>query len=402
VRVVVPAGSGTPTVTVTTPAGTTAAAPAAVFHYGTRPPETPVVETLSPPSGPGGTVVELTGRHLTGATVRVGGVAATATTCLATRCTATVPAGSGTDPVTVTTPGGQATASQRFTYDTSPPARPAVSRISPTSGTTTGGTKVTVTGSGLAGGRVQIGLRQVDATCSATTCTFTTPVSGTGPVHVRVTGDGGTSLRSSADVFTFAAPVTPVTLALTSAPSVVTAGGTGTVKGTLTTTSGARPVAGTRVWLQTRTPGTSTWKDTVSGLTTSTGTVALALKPVRTLEVQLRTGAVDGHAAATSGRRTVGCRAVVTATFSATTITKGSSSRLSGKVTPSYAGHQVFLQRRTSSGWTTVTSRTLSSTSGYTFTIKPTTRGTFTYRVRLPKDTRFWQSLSRERSLKVT
>ncbi|MFF2143667.1 IPT/TIG domain-containing protein, partial [Kitasatospora sp. NPDC058190] len=77
----------------------------------------PVLASVSPVSGAAGSVVTLTGSGFTGATaVRFGAVAVTAYLVLSdTRIAATVPAGSGTVQVTVTTPGGTSNG-VAFTY----------------------------------------------------------------------------------------------------------------------------------------------------------------------------------------------------------------------------------------------------------------------------------------------
>jgi subtilisin-like proprotein convertase family protein len=76
----------------------------------------PTVTGLSPTSGRVGQTVTLTGTAFTGATaVRFGGTPAAMFTVLsATQITAKVPAGAGTGPVAVSSPGGTGTSSQRF------------------------------------------------------------------------------------------------------------------------------------------------------------------------------------------------------------------------------------------------------------------------------------------------
>jgi uncharacterized repeat protein (TIGR03803 family) len=69
----------------------------------------PTIVSFSPPSGPVGTVVTLTGTGFTGATqVSFGGVKATFTVNSGTQITATVPTGAKTGTIAVTTVGGTA------------------------------------------------------------------------------------------------------------------------------------------------------------------------------------------------------------------------------------------------------------------------------------------------------
>jgi len=86
-----------------------------------------------------------------------------------------------------------------------------VTAISPKSGSTAGGTKVTITGSGflpIAGADMaEVGTKLVAATCTSTTkCTITTPKHAAGTVDIRVTAeDFALSAVSSADKFTYKA-----------------------------------------------------------------------------------------------------------------------------------------------------------------------------------------------------
>ncbi|EWS99695.1 hypothetical protein N865_21470 [Intrasporangium oryzae NRRL B-24470] len=68
---------------------------------------------------------------------------------------------------------------------------------------------------------------------------------------------------------------------------------------------------------------------------------------------------------------------------------------------PSHAGATVYLQRYVNGVWSTVTSRTLSSTSTYSFTIKPGLRTTYTYRVYRPADSGHLAGYSASKAFKV-
>ena len=85
------------------------------------------------------------------------------------------------------------------------PVAPTVTGISPSSGSTTGGTSVTITGTNLTGATgVKFGSTNISSFTidSATQITATAPA-GTGTVDVTVTTAGGTSATSSADQFTY-------------------------------------------------------------------------------------------------------------------------------------------------------------------------------------------------------
>ena len=205
----VPAGVNTVDVTVTTSLGTSAInRPGDQFTYTTL----PAVSGISPTSGPsvGGTSVTITGNNLAGASaVKFGGVPGAIVSNSPTTIVVTSPAGSGTVDVSVTTAAGSspASAADRFTYI--PPA-PTISGFTPTSGSTAGGTSVTISGTNLAGTTsVTFGTNAAAITAkTAGSITVTSPP-GTGLVALTVTTPGGTV--TSTAKFTYTPPVPTVT-----------------------------------------------------------------------------------------------------------------------------------------------------------------------------------------------
>jgi hypothetical protein len=155
----------------------------------------PTVTSISPNSGTinGGTVVSIMGTgFLAGATVSLGGTAATGVTVVnSTSITATTPAhAAGTVNVVVSNSDTQSgTLTQGFTYTTVSNPPPTLTGVSPASGTAAGGTAVTITGTGfLAGQTVSLGgtpARGVTVV-SSTTITATTPAHAAGAVDVVV------------------------------------------------------------------------------------------------------------------------------------------------------------------------------------------------------------------------
>jgi hypothetical protein len=84
--------------------------------------------------------------------------------------------------------------------------RPKVTGLSRTSGPRSGGTKVTITGSGFApGSTVRFGSTtgKKITVVSSTKITVVSPRHAAGRVHVTVKDSGGTSATSSADRYTF-------------------------------------------------------------------------------------------------------------------------------------------------------------------------------------------------------
>ncbi|HEV7926346.1 MAG TPA: IPT/TIG domain-containing protein [Verrucomicrobiae bacterium] len=178
----------------------------------------PSVTSVTPVSGPttGGTAITITGTNfVAGATVTLGGNAATAVTIVSsTKITATTPVGAaGAVSVKVTNTDGQiATLANAFTYSVPNPA-PTVSSVSPTAGPTNGGTALTITGANfIVGATVTLGSNAATAVAvvSSTTITATTPAGAAGAVSVKVTNSDGQS-ATLANGFTYIAPAPTVT-----------------------------------------------------------------------------------------------------------------------------------------------------------------------------------------------
>ena len=201
--------SGTVNVTVTTPGGTSALSAGDKFTYGVVP-VIPTVTGISPVSGPtaGGTAVNITGTGFTGATNVTFGTtpAPSFTVNSATSIKATSPAHAvGLVNITVTTPGGTSLIStaDRYTFTLSP-VTPTVTGISPTYGTTAGGTEVIVTGTTFTGA-TSVKFGSAAGTIIVNTGSLivvSSPANAAGTVDVTVTTPTGTSTTSPADRFT--------------------------------------------------------------------------------------------------------------------------------------------------------------------------------------------------------
>jgi hypothetical protein len=198
--------TGSHYIVVTGPGGTSALVSAAIYTYKVP---APAITGIAPSSGPlaGGTSVTITGSGFTGATkVSFGAVAATSFNVVsATQITAVSPAqAAGSHYIVVTGPGGTSALVGAAIFTYKPPA-PAITAISPTSGTTAGGTTVTVTGSGFTGA-TRVAFGGVAATsfnvASATKITAVSPAQ-TGAHYIVVTGPGGTSALVGAAIYTY-------------------------------------------------------------------------------------------------------------------------------------------------------------------------------------------------------
>jgi len=211
----------------------------------------PTVATVNPASGPatGGTAITVTGTDfVTGSRVVIGQGNGAGTGAIpaidvvvvsSTQITAVTGGGAkaGTWSLFVTTSGGTSAANigDDFTYTTSG-IIPTVSAVSPESGPTTGGTAITITGTGFATGasvKAETPAQPQNPAIAATdvqviSSTEITAVTGGGAFggtySLFVTTSGGVSADNSGDHFTYT--VAPPTVSRVSPNTGPTSGGT--------------------------------------------------------------------------------------------------------------------------------------------------------------------------------
>jgi phospholipase C len=208
IEAVSPPGAGTVDVTVVTPRGATPATPQDQYTYT---PQRPHVVVVKPTGGTtaGGTAVQINGSGFAGATAVYFGSAPAAQFQVTSNgsIAAVSPPGSGTVDVTVTGPRGTSLKSGKFTYGATVPS---LLSIAPTSGSGTGGTKVTIAGSGFSNAqRVLFGgseAQQVKIISDSEIQAVAPPGSGT--ADVQVTNKVGESPQVSSDTFTWGGPPT--------------------------------------------------------------------------------------------------------------------------------------------------------------------------------------------------
>lgn len=211
----------------------------------------PTATVVGPNTGPssGGTAVTITGTNfVTGALVSFGGTLATGVTVVGpTQITATTPAHTtGAVNVVVTNPDTQSgTLLNGFTYTAA--AAPTVTAVSPSSGTTGGGTPVTIIGTGfVSGATVKFGgtaATSVSVT-NATTVTAVTPARSAGVVAVAVTNPD-TQTGTLASAYTYVATAKPAVTAVSPATGPITGGTSITITGTNFLAGAAVEVGGT-------------------------------------------------------------------------------------------------------------------------------------------------------------
>jgi uncharacterized repeat protein (TIGR02543 family) len=212
-----PAGTGTVNVRVTTgtsPQSATATANQFVYYA------PPTVTGLSRSTGPNGgaSSVVITGTNFTSAsTVAFGSNnVATFTIDSTTQITATSPAGTGAVDVRVSNQGGTSenVDADNFTYF----PVPVVTSISPSTGTTAGGTSVTITGENFTS-VTGVKFGTADGTSvtvvSATQITVVAPA-GTGDANVTVINPGGTSTVALYGKYTYVSVPTITSISPTS------------------------------------------------------------------------------------------------------------------------------------------------------------------------------------------
>lgn len=201
-------------------------------------PLAPTVSGITPATGQatGGTAVTITGTNFAaGATVTIGGVAASGVTVTnATTITATTPvhAVGAADVVVTNTDGRSGVLPGGFTYLAAPPA---VTAVNPTSGSTSGGTTVTLAGTSFSGATAVAfgGVPAASFTVTSDTAiTATAPAHAAGVVNVTVATPAGTSPAATGNEFTYLViPPTPQVRRVTPGTGSAAGGATVSIEG---------------------------------------------------------------------------------------------------------------------------------------------------------------------------
>ncbi len=191
--------------------------PGAVWAFANTTVPVPTVASVDPESGSsaGGTPVTIRGAGFTaGASVEIGGVAASSVEVLSeTELTAvTPPHALGAAAVVVADANRSSTGGPTYTYVPSspPPPLPTVTSIDPESGSSAGGTPVTITGSGFIAGATTVEIGGVAASSvevlSETELTAVTPANAPGAAEVAVADANGASTGGPAYTYVTTSP----------------------------------------------------------------------------------------------------------------------------------------------------------------------------------------------------
>jgi hypothetical protein len=356
--------AGTVDVTVQTYAGTSATGSGDRYTYNAA--SAPSVTSITPTSGPtpGGTQVTILGSNFTGATaVNFGGVAATSFTVNSdSSITATAPPeAAGTVDIKVTTYSGTSStgSADQFAYTNVTEPTPAVTAVSPNTGTTAGSQIVTITGTSFSGATaVKFGSTAATSFTinSDTQITATAPAGSAGTVDIKVTTNNGTSSAVTADHFTYLSTAAPAVTSL-GTTSGTTAGGTSVViNGTNFTSAsavmfGSFPAASFTVNSSTKITATSPAEPTGTvdvTVTTPSGTsatgsgdrftyTAAAVPTVTSLGTSSGSTA-GGTSVVITGTNFTGATAVYFGSFLAASFTVNSSTQITATSPAQYAG----------------------------------------------------------------
>ncbi|NUS00792.1 MAG: DUF1906 domain-containing protein [Kribbellaceae bacterium] len=140
-------------------------------------------------------------------------------------------------------------------------------------------------------------------------------------------------------------------------------------------------LAGVPVVLYSKAKNASKWM-TVGSLTSdANGVVTTSQKPAVSTYYMWGYNGAAGVLGTRSAAVLVQVHPALSAYLTPAAIRLGGSSLLYGYLNPPHAGTTAYLQRRSGTSWVAVTTGKLTTNGKYAFSIKPTARGTFTYRV---------------------
>ncbi len=190
------------------------------------------------------------------------------------------------------------------------------------------------------------------------------------------------------------------TVSLRTSPATLTYGRTATVSGRLATASGTS-LSGRTVRLYVRKQGTTSWSLLATRTTSSSGSFSAAHAARTNVDYRATYAGSTNYAAARRDVR-MNVAPAVSASLSASSVRLGGRVVLRGTVKPAHAGQSVVRQQLVGGTWTTLATNRLSTTGTYSFSVKPVSRGTKSYRVVKPADADHTTGRSATRTLSVS
>jgi hypothetical protein len=140
-------------------------------------------------------------------------------------------------------------------------------------------------------------------------------------------------------------------------------------------------LAGVPVTLYAKAINASKWSVVATVKSSATGAVSAVHKPTVTTRYMWAYNGTTDLLGSGSPTVTVAVHPALSSYLSPAAIKLGASSVFYGYLNPAHAGTKTYLQRKSGTKWVAVTTAKLSANGKYTFAIKPTARGTYTYRV---------------------
>jgi hypothetical protein len=240
----------------------------------------------------------------------------------------------------------------------------------------------------------------ITRTVTGTTATVTGLTNGTSYTFTvtatNAVGSGPASTRSSSIT-----PAAQTALTAGLSTSALTYGRSVTLSAKLTNAGTTVALPGRPVRLYLRKHGTTTWTYLTTAVTSSTGTATYSHRPAWNVDYMWRYDGKASERASATGTRTVSVAVAISATMSKSSMPLDSSATLYGSVAPGHPGQYVYVQRYYSSAWHNVVRLALSSTSTWRYTVKPSSRGTYYYRVYKTADADHTAGASPTRTVKV-
>ncbi|WP_410792218.1 glycoside hydrolase domain-containing protein [Kribbella sp. C-35] len=153
-----------------------------------------------------------------------------------------------------------------------------------------------------------------------------------------------------------------------------------TLSTAVTRLDGAK-LAGVPVVLYSKAKNASKWSTVGTFTSDANGVATTSQKPAVSTYYMWGYNGTTGVLGTRSAAALVQVHPAMSAYLTPAAITLGGSTLLYGYLNPPHAGTTAYLQRRSGTSWVAVTTGKLTTNGKYAFSIKPTARGTYTYRV---------------------